>query len=656
MSANPLFDGNLSLTVGGVEYTTKKIAITNCSDVAPGGDASLEFTLYLSATDSPFALATNHAELVTDAVVSLTHNGNPLFYGQVCNDPSIGFAGDTAYVDVQCDGLLGKAGRNASGLWYWMDRSFDGWQFHRSSYKQFSFDNVGRVFLACPKGLVVNDSGSQYAMAWYMPHGGLSGQQVGWVHFNWSANLGNNTTTTWGAQMASSTTGYNDSLAAWNAPPDWAPSGNAGGTGQSGGGTVAMPVGTNAVGFIIGPVTETTTGGERYLSVTGLTVGLGGPQFNITNVSVANPTHITCDRPHGIPAGTSCTVVIGGLNIYGGQSQTTPAISGFYTATYFDATHFTIPLSVTVGGAVTGYGCTQFPNGGDGSVDEYMTQVAMPSDNSLATSSSTSNITAATAEYVIRDPTTPADAISQLAALYTGRIDWRFRGQQWVCNPMLDPSTAGGRTSIRALSNCYLIDATTPGVTYDVHADPEASPTYVYVLYACQSDAVYPDGTVRGVYVPSTPPSITSRVLTLDYSSTSMTAAQATNVGTQALLWYSGANSNNWSGTITIATPTVPKEVGGTLNTPYIRAGDWIEETSVKGLNANTSLMYITGRDLDVDSGLVTLTIGGRGDQFAPVFTPAVRRMGPGSGPGSRSLPSPAVTPKVLNPHRTPHG
>ena len=591
---NPLLDGNLSLLVGGVEYAGKKISITDCQDAAPGGDASLSFTLHLSATDSPFALATNHPELATDTAVVLSHAGTTLFAGQICNDPTIGYAGEKAYVEVECDGLLGKAKRRGDYLAYWRDRSFEAWKIHRASHKSASLNTEGQLRLEVPKGIAVG--GVCEAAAWYIPLGGLTSDEVGYVTFDWQANLGNDTSPRWQAFLMCDTD-YLDSIPAGTFT-DFAKDGVAGGGIQSGSAVVALPSGFRFLELWLSCVAEATTAAARYIALSALTVHRGGTKSEITAISVANPTVITTSTPHGLQ--TNGHVIIGG-------TDSTPALSGQYTATRIDDTHFSVPINVTVAGT-TGY-CVQVPTV---TVDTVMTEIATGSG--LATTSDTAGIGASLDEAIIREPTTRADALAQFASQYAGQVDWRFRGTQFICKPRETVAA-----TIRALATCYLVDATTPGVTYDVRPDPEVGPDYVRVLYACLTDATYPDGTIRSVIRPSDPgwSAATARVLTLDYSDRSMTAAQAQSVADQALLWYSTGDP---PGTITIETPTVPVESGGTLLTPYIRAGDWIEASNVPGYPTSTKPLYITGRSLDVDSGAVTLTVGGRGDEFNPVL------------------------------------
>ncbi len=64
---------------------------------------------------------------------------------------------------------------------------------------------------------------------------------------------------------------------------------------------------------------------------------------NVTSSSVAAQSVITCAAPHNLPAGTS-TVVIAG------HTGSTPSINGTHVATKIDATTFSIPVNVSVGG------------------------------------------------------------------------------------------------------------------------------------------------------------------------------------------------------------------------------------------------------------------------------------------------------------------
>jgi len=80
--------------------------------------------------------------------------------------------------------------------------------------------------------------------------------------------------------------------------------------------------------------------------VSGTLTGIRFQQFTqtvatITNISAGNPTTITTNAPHGLNSGDF-------INI--NSSNSSPSVNGGWTATVLDATHFTIPASVTTAG------------------------------------------------------------------------------------------------------------------------------------------------------------------------------------------------------------------------------------------------------------------------------------------------------------------
>jgi uncharacterized phiE125 gp8 family phage protein len=66
------------------------------------------------------------------------------------------------------------------------------------------------------------------------------------------------------------------------------------------------------------------------------------PTITLSMSSVANPSVITTATPHGLASGDTVTIA--------GHSGSTPTINGSQVATVIDATHFSIPVTVTVGG------------------------------------------------------------------------------------------------------------------------------------------------------------------------------------------------------------------------------------------------------------------------------------------------------------------
>jgi len=71
--------------------------------------------------------------------------------------------------------------------------------------------------------------------------------------------------------------------------------------------------------------------------------GTQADAVTITSSSVANPTNILTAAAHGLTSGDSVLIA--------GHSGSTPDINGYHTVTVVDATNFTIPVNVTVGGS-----------------------------------------------------------------------------------------------------------------------------------------------------------------------------------------------------------------------------------------------------------------------------------------------------------------
>lgn len=608
-NANPLLDGQLSLTVGGVEYIDKPISDLQCEDVAPGGDASLSFRLWVS---NPFTVATDYPTLIVDAYVELKHGSTQLFAGYVCNDPTVGYAGEQAYVDVECHGLFARAKARQDYIDYWTCRDTSTWTLHRRSAKSAQLSTDGEVRLEIPQNVAIDSSDS--CGAYYSILGALRDDRpIGWLEFDWEANLGNATDAQWRARLAwpangmysdSWSFGYNPATYPWVVNNDWVIQGVSGGGVQTGHaavvapnlGTSSNPVIPRTVMLRLVPVTETVTAKKRYVRLYNLSIIRGKRSLQIISISAADPTVVTTATAHGLTDGDQ--VVIGG-------TDSTPLLVGYYTVTVIDSTRFYIPAAVTTAGT-TGRAVVV----GSLTIDGVMSEIATGLG---ATSCVTESIPAAgdaLLDLHFDEPTTQADILAAVAGLSTGRADWRFRGLQFIAKPRPTSPTS-----------YYVVDATQPGISVDVRTDPEATPDYVRVLYACRGDASWPDGTVRSVIKPSDPgwsgaPALRARITTLDYTDRLLSASEAESIATQALAWYSAGDP---TGTITIAVPTVKDQAGNDVVAAYIRAGDFIDVVNYP----NHRPWYITGRTVDITSGVVTLSIGGSGDQFVPRLEPA---------------------------------
>lgn len=80
--------------------------------------------------------------------------------------------------------------------------------------------------------------------------------------------------------------------------------------------------------------------------------------INLVSNSVANPTVVTTEKAHGLATGAKVLIA--------GVTGSTPTINGERTVTVTDATHFTVPVNVTVGGSGGTIVRANSPSGGVG--------------------------------------------------------------------------------------------------------------------------------------------------------------------------------------------------------------------------------------------------------------------------------------------------
>lgn len=212
-------------------------------------------------------------------------------------------------------------------------------------------------------------------------------------------------------------------------------------------------------------------------------------------------------------------------------------------------------------------------------------------------------------------PVDPVTAAGNLAAQASCLVEWGYFGAQSRAKPMYVPGSPASPgpdlATVRALPNCYLIDAEQAGIVWNVEAHPESGqPTAVRLMYSCLDDAVLPDGSVMTVLAPADPgwtpgtpfSGATAPVLVVDYSSNSMDAATAANTAqTLASLLGQGGTS----GTLTTPSIALPVESGGVMPAPYWHGADWVETQQ-----GSTGPLYITRWHVDVDSGACDGDVG----------------------------------------------
>jgi hypothetical protein len=220
---------------------------------------------------------------------------------------------------------------------------------------------------------------------------------------------------------------------------------------------------------------------------------------------------------------------------------------------------------------------------------------------------------------VARPFTDPASALATFAAQADQIVEWGYWSDRFVAR-YLERSDA----VIRALPNCYLVDATDGDVLWDVAPRQEtARPRSVRLLYGHGGQSAYPPGSPASVIAPGTPGwgigtpfmGTTAPVLTVDFSGHNMSDEQARRVANK-LADHLGLCES--SGPVGLRCPTVPVYGGGSRPAPYIHGGDWIESEQ-----GDAGPLYVVRAHVSADTGYVDLDVGLSEDQLIDQLTAA---------------------------------
>jgi hypothetical protein len=585
--ANPCFDGTLSIDVAGTEWNASAVGLV-WSSTMPGGYASCSFTI---PDVYPYAPALTG--IATDAVVTITHGAGPetVWVGVICNDPSIGYAGETAYVTVECEGYLSVARRRQDFCREWSTQSYETFVEHRASNQNYSMTSDGMIEVRAEQEThYKNQSWAGYLVCMNNmlgPLGPSTFEYWGDIAFDYAGNLGS--ANAW--EFCVYCGAYADTLATIEATTLIC---RITGDGGALSGSIARPCFDSYLYFIL----KNDSGGtldpaaNRYIQVTNLTMRTAWyTPMNITNISTANPTECTTTSAHGMVNGDYVIIA---------DTASTPNIAGRRQITKTANTTFTVAVNVSSGTATDATAIQEKTY----SVDNVMANIGTATG--LAVTTDTDTLDTLT-HAVIRPYMTYADALSEIAALNSVAFDWGFWGTEFFATerPAVVAIPAGHR---------YIIDgATTPGIEVDLHEQPDGYADYVRVVYADRAGGTYPDGTILQTVRPSDPgwTDASKRVAILDLSGTTMDAAAAAAAGDQYLEW---AAANREQGTVTVRVPYLPLAEGGEKLAIYAKAGDWLGVSQIAAHEA--APLLITGVDVDADSGTVTLSIGENKNEF----------------------------------------
>lgn len=218
---------------------------------------------------------------------------------------------------------------------------------------------------------------------------------------------------------------------------------------------------------------------------------------------------------------------------------------------------------------------------------------------------------------VARPPTNPVSALNMLAQQGNVLVEWGWfsyysSGSKWSFRARPLETRAD---VIRSLSNCYSIDATEPGTTWDVRQHPEDGSDWqgLRFRFGRLGKSDYPAGFPDAVAAPGgcntwtkSKPFLgaSARILTADFTSHNYSREKARKLARR--LWRSLGSSQS-SGRVTLRGESVHTRANQDywVPTPYIRGGDWVEcEQSSCGP------LLVTRSTIDYDSETVSLEVG----------------------------------------------
>jgi hypothetical protein len=625
---NPLFDGTLSVTVGGHDFTAALLPGLSYSNTNPGGFGECTFRIEAS---SPYVayVRDGHTMAKGDAVV-IAHGSTPvtLFQGTITNDLSRAVIEDgQAYYEVTAAGLWWRAGLRKDFCKTWADDDTSKW-FERETGGPWIVNTEGKVEIRLEDGQSLK-AGSSKSLYYWLDEGmgdpdidilGIIGISAGRTldmatpTVNWRASLSSSDSPF--GSFADEETWYD--LAEWTGTAFYIPV-----TGTSGAKALRLKLGafTNAVSGM---------GQDRYIS--------------LSKIAVLSSTMVPYRDQIDTIAADGTITPVGGIDLKIGDRificNTDANYDGWHTVTAGDNTAFKVD-AVTGVGPGSGY----YFNGPY--VDFAVFDTALATGLTTWSSAQPGGIGNSNWGLRLRPHTSRADGIEDLVATNVDPLDygyWDVSGvPTFYCKERATPDAA----------NDYLINASSPGIDFDVRKQAEDTPDAVKVLYQFRDvdggTSAYSDGTVRSVYRG------TSGAFTGDWTDASyfidvwedwagllLETQQAEAIGDQIIAWL-GANA--YAGSITIATPTIPKRGGGTKNLAYVRAGDYVGESNMESALGATTRLLITSFEMGVDGGVATLGVGEDRRDFVARITARARphvsspreRIGSGSGTSYRA-------------------
>lgn len=480
VETRPLFDGDLTITVGGVDVTAVAMQ-ARYSSTDPGGFGEASFRLPCTAPFGPY-----HASVVRGAAVTIVHDTTTLFEGTVTNDLDVGTVSDgEAYYDVAAAGKWYAAGLREDLCLMRCDTDFDQWEVGtRGQPSAYETDTDGRLAIVAARGSQYNSPGGGGLHYWL--HKGLGDPDETIDHIIFvlgdygdgnGRGLDLAVSSNWRFAIQTGAHPYDPAMSAHTvfSPPQQVAAGtiyripSAAGT--------SFGEGVQCVRARLYPVSDNTPSADKYWVCREMYVMMDPAYVAVTSITGTYPATVTTSAAHGLKVGDR-------VYIYGNSVATYCGI--FTVLSVPTQTTFTIEAK----GATTGSGgyLERLPSPVDA-----MRDIGEAIGGGSATVDDASYADALPGAVAIRPYASPAAAMDALAEQFDAPQSWGW----W------DSGNYAQKSIVIPATPDYVVDVTDPGTTYDVHTDEESQVEYVRVLHKLSSYVGLSGMRLSVTYTPS---------------------------------------------------------------------------------------------------------------------------------------------------------
>lgn len=493
IETTPLFDGELSLLVGGVELADAADGL-RFSTTDPGGFGECSFKLPCEDHTGPF-----HPSVARGADVLLTHDGHTLFEGIVTNEVGVGSVreGEASY-DVAAAGKWYAASLREDATLMLCDSDLSQWQTStRGQPNAFTIDSDGRLALVATAGRALN--GGNGCSLYYWLHEGLSPESDAIDHIVF--RLGDYEESGRGLDLALSSnfrvsirSGDNPFGSLTQArliePPAQVAAGTIYRVPESPGESLPLPARCVDIRFWVNAAS--TPAADRYLVISEMYVMTSDAYIPLTSVvgSIMNElidaARVTTAVAHGLHVGDRVYMYGTGVTAYNGIWTVQEVLSD---------TQFTI--DTVSGHTASGGTLERLPSPVDA-----MAMIGEGIGGGAVVTDETSYRDSLSVPAVVRPYTSWASAMDELEQQFSVPQSWGWWDDgEYRQTSIVEPQTG-----------YYEVDATHPLVEYDVRRLDEGNPDFVRVLYRLAYATGANAMRLRVTYEPSgggTPQSIT---------------------------------------------------------------------------------------------------------------------------------------------------